>query len=734
MRRNSRIFLSGVLTLALLTGSLTTGQAADSYAAAKLKLSTKKITMKIGKTKKVSVKNAKKNKIKWNIKKKSIASIKKSGKYAVKVTGKKKGTTTLVCKVKVGKKWKTLSCKVTVQSVSQTSQGNTTNSQSGNTTTTPVPTSSVTVTATPTANQTKAPTQMPTETPTETPTVTPTATPTATPTVTATPSATVTATPSPTPFEPTELVNTGFENGTEDFKGRGSATVSCVAGGRTGKALSVTGRAATWNGASLDVSSKVAKGALYSFSAWVKQDEGSAKAIKLSAELKVSGDTTYPPIAQVSCESGGWTKIEGTYTVPDKFTTLQFYFEGPEGTYDFLLDDLVIIQETKGKEVIDPLSLPSLKDSYSGVFERIGNVLSYNTSWNNGIQLQEESTMKFVQKQFNSFTLENEMKPDNIYSNWGETISVSEAKNLGYVIPNSYKETIVPKLKFDTVDIVLEKAKQYNIQMRAHVLMWHQQTATKFFKINYDDSQGVVSKDVMDARLEMYIKSVMKHVMEKEKQLTGSAGTLVYCWDVTNEYIHRTKDPTSTSWMDVYGDMGLEPTYVKKAFVSAYEMLEQYNLQDKVTLFYNDYDEYECADDIVALVNYINSGEKAKICGGIGMQSHMDIDDPTLELYATTLDKFLATGLQVQVTELDIGMTEGKTAEEHAAYYKAIMSLIREKHEKRDKTINPRGVTGVTIWGLYDSLSWRSGSAPLLFGEGLDDPKPAFYSVLEAAK
>lgn len=730
MRRNSRIFLSGVLTLALLTGSLTTGQAADSYAAAKLKLSTKKITMKIGKTKKVSVKNAKKNKIKWNIKKKSIASFKKSGKYAVKVTGKKKGTTTLVCKVKAGKKWKTLSCKVTVQSVSQTSQGNTTNSQSGNTITTPVPTSSVTVTATPTANQTKAPTQMPTETPTETPTVTPTATPT----VTATPSATVTATPSPTPFEPTELVNTGFENGTEDFKGRGSATVSCVAGGRTGKALSVTGRAATWNGASLDVSSKVAKGALYSFSAWVKQDEGSAKAIKLSAELKVSGDTTYPPIAQVSCESGGWTKIEGTYTVPDKFTTLQFYFEGPEGTYDFLLDDLVIIQETKGKEVIDPLSLPSLKDSYSGVFERIGNVLSYNTSWNNGTQLQEESTMKFVQKQFNSFTLENEMKPDNIYSNWGETISVSEAKNLGYVIPNSYKETIVPKLKFDTVDIVLEKAKQYNIQMRAHVLMWHQQTATKFFKINYDDSQGVVSKDVMDARLEMYIKSVMKHVMEKEKQLTGSAGTLVYCWDVTNEYIHRTKDPTSTSWMDVYGDMGLEPTYVKKAFVSAYEMLEQYNLQDKVTLFYNDYDEYECADDIVALVNYINSGEKAKICGGIGMQSHMDIDDPTLELYATTLDKFLATGLQVQVTELDIGMTEGKTAEEHAAYYKAIMSLIREKHEKRDKTINPRGVTGVTIWGLYDSLSWRSGSAPLLFGEGLDDPKPAFYSVLEAAK
>ena len=35
--------------------------------------------------------------------KESIASYKKSGKYAVKLTAKKKGTTTLTCKVKNGK-------------------------------------------------------------------------------------------------------------------------------------------------------------------------------------------------------------------------------------------------------------------------------------------------------------------------------------------------------------------------------------------------------------------------------------------------------------------------------------------------------------------------------------------------------------------------------------------------------------------------------------------------------
>lgn len=742
MRRNSRILMSGFLTLSLVTSSLVTGQPSDSIAAGKKKLSAKKITLQVGKSKKVSVKNAKKKKIKWSIKKKSIASLKKSGKYAVKVKGKKKGSTTLLCKVKVGKKWKTLKCKVTVKAQSQ---NNNSTGQGGNTGTssTPTPTNTAhqkatasptdtagqTATATPTGNTDVTPT--PTDT-VSTPSPTPTATPTATPTPTAT--STPTPTPSPTPFVPTEFINTGFESDTEGFGGRGAATVSVVSGGRTGNALSVTGRTSTWNGASIDVSDLVAKEATYTFSAWVKQEEGSAKAIKLSAELNVSGETSYPAIAQVSAESGVWTKVEGTYTTPSKFTKLQFYFEGPDGNYDFLVDDLVIIQETQGKEVINPLNLPSLKDSYSGIFERMGNILNYNTSWNNGTQLQEDGTMKYAQKQFNSFTLENEMKPDNIFSNWSGTINVSEAKNLGYVIPSNYTETTVAKLNFDSIDRILEKAKQYNIQMRAHVLMWHQQTAPKFFKVDYDDSKSAVSKEVMDARLEFYVRTVMKHVMEKEKELTGSAGTLVYCWDVTNEYIHRDNDPTSTSWMDIYGDMALQPSYVKKGFEFAYDMLKQYGLQDKVTLFYNDYDEYNCADDIVSLVNYINSGEEAKICGGIGMQSHMDLEAPTLELYGETLDKFLNTGLQVQVTELDIGLTDGKTVEDQAVRYKEIMSLLREKHENRNKTVNPRGITGVTIWGLYDTLSWRKQNSPLLFGEGIDDPKPAFYSVLEAAK
>ena len=148
-------------------------------------------------------------------------------------------------------------------------------------------------------------------------------------------------------------------------------------------------------------------------------------------------------------------------------------------------------------------------------------------------------------------------------------------------------------------------------------------------------------------------------------------------------------------------------------------------------MFYNDYDEYNCADKIVELVNYINSDKK--VCGGIGMQSHLTgPENPTIDLYAETLDKFLATGLEVQVTELDAEV-ESNDLEDQAAYMKSIMETIVTKQLNRDKTVNPKGITGVTIWGLYDTCSWRK-NIPLLFASGINDPKPSFYAFLEAAK
>lgn len=738
-KKQAKVF-AGLLSMSLAVSLMTPLQGVSGQAARrKIALSKKSVTMTVGQKKTIRIKNAKGKRIKWSIKKKSIASYKKSGKYAVKLTAKKKGTTTLTCKVKNGK-WKSYRCKVKVKKATLVRTPVATNDVV-KTTEKPSSTAVVTMpsvpTQTPTDGQDKP--QEPEKTPTATPIATPTAKPTATPTVTptVTPTAKPTATPTATPageFAEKTYLSTGFEDGTDGFTGRGAAKVAVASGGRSGNCLSVTGRTSTWNGAELNVTDSIVKGATYSISVWVKQTTGSDQKVKLSANLTVSGQSSYPAIKdETTLKSGVWTKIEGTYEVPESFSKLTFYVEGPSGNFDFLVDDLTITQTTAGKEPFNPEGLTSIKDTYSGIFERVGNVLSYNTSWNNGYQMQSDDTMKFVKHHFNSYTLENELKPEQVLSNWSGTISVSEAKNLGYVIPDGYTESTVAKLNFDSVDKILEIANSYGIQMRGHVMQWHQQTSPRFFHEGYDANNDIVTKAVMDKRIEFYIRTVMKHVMDKEKSLTGKAGSLVYCWDITNEYTHRTNRPSDTTWMDVYGDMGLKPTYVKKAYEVAYDELKQYGLQKDITLFYNDYNEYDVADEIVELINYINEGEEAKICGGIGMQSHITVNYPSLEKYGTAVDKFLATGLQVQVTELDIGIEDGQTEEDLANHYSDIMKLLISKQENRDKSVNARGITGVTVWGLYDAISWRKPTSCLLFGESLEDPKPAFYSFLEAA-
>lgn len=386
----------------------------------------------------------------------------------------------------------------------------------------------------------------------------------------------------------------------------------------------------------------------------------------------------------------------------------------------------------------------SILGKYGEIFPYLGNCLN---SW----QLQDTETMSHVKKHYNSFTLENEMKPNSLLGFWATPISKKQAKEKGYILPNTYTETYVPQLNFEQLDKSLETAYNNGLKMRGHTLLWHSQTPQWFFVKDYSNGSTVVSKEVMDARLEFYISTVMSHVMEKEIELTGEAGSIVYAWDVVNEYLHHGYAGNITTWTSVYGEQNLKPAYVKKAYELAYGQLVNYGVQDKVTLFYNDYDTYFNADHLVKLVDYINEGEEADICGGIGMQTHLDVDRPTIDVYKKALDMFLNTGLEIQITELDVTINwdhksaydykdEGQTDEDQAAYVRDFMEMVINTQKNLDKAVNEKGITSLTIWGLYDSVSWRGGaqqkgnSRPTLFDTSINDPKPSFEEFLSAAE
>lgn len=89
---------------------------AESMAAKQPKMSKSRATVPVGKTITLSLKNAaKKAKITWGSKQKKIAKVVQSSKKKAKIRGVKAGKATITAKYKLGKKKKTLTCKVTVQ-------------------------------------------------------------------------------------------------------------------------------------------------------------------------------------------------------------------------------------------------------------------------------------------------------------------------------------------------------------------------------------------------------------------------------------------------------------------------------------------------------------------------------------------------------------------------------------------------------------------------------------------
>lgn len=346
----------------------------------------------------------------------------------------------------------------------------------------------------------------------------------------------------------------------------------------------------------------------------------------------------------------------------------------------------------------------NLLNTYGAKYGRSGTCV-------NLYQLQNPSTLNTIKQRYNSITLENEMKPDAMLGNSPTLISVAEAKSLGYYIPSNYTEATVPKINFGTMDKVLKIAYDNGLGVRGHTLVWHGQTPSWLFRTGYNGGAGYVNQSVMNARMEFYIKTVMNHAYNSQY------GSVVYAWDVVNEYLHS---PANSDWLKIYGNVSTSPQFVKDAFRYASETLSYYKLTDKVSLFYNDFNEYMEADNIVKMINFINA--EKKICNGVGGQAHLESTFPSASYFKQSYSKFVNAGFEIQITEFDAG---AKSEQEQATYVYDVMKSVNELKKAGGK------ITGFTWWGLSDDVSWRRDKNPLLHSN-LNTPKASYYRTLDA--
>ncbi|WP_207640572.1 glycoside hydrolase family 11 protein, partial [Ruminococcus albus] len=140
------------------------------------------------------------------------------------------------------------------------------------------------------------------------------------------------------------LYSATFENGTNYWSGRGSASVASSSSKayEGSKSLYVSGRTDNWNGGEVEVNTSTFKpGNSYSFSAMVNPAESTT--VQLSMQYDQNGTTKYTQIAEGSCTAGKWTKLENTnFTIPSGASNVKMYVEAPDSLCDIYVDRAII--------------------------------------------------------------------------------------------------------------------------------------------------------------------------------------------------------------------------------------------------------------------------------------------------------------------------------------------------------------------------------------------------------
>ena len=427
--------------------------------------------------------------------------------------------------------------------------------------------------------------------------------------------------------------------------------------------------------------------------------------------------------------SDTWQKVSGTMVIAETqnpTTESGISFTGTPGiTFD--IDNLQIAEMRIPK--VD-MTIPDLHEEV----QKTGNGVEYMGVALPVSSLDNENTMKLVEKHFNSVTCENEMKPESILGS-GEP-GVKKLEDL--------------KLNFESADKVAQHFWDYNeknpskpIKMRGHVFVWHSQTPTWWFREDFKSDGAYVSKEEMNKRIDWYIKTVGEHFDDK---FPG----LIYAWDVVNEQASDAGGiRMGTDWAAIYGG---STEYILRAFEAA----DQYLAKDTI-LFYNDYNDCDPvkAATICGFLKEIRGVLKEGRKLGAGMQGHHDMLTPTYETIETATRKYAEIADVVHITELDIKSSvgfDGKDLEteftKEGHRYKDIYEIVRKinaEHKSDPKSLKGY-VQNITIWGTHDPVSWLKtsnsvgGSAdgktpqyPLLFDDYYG-AKPAYWAFVDASQ
>ena len=241
---------------------------------------------------------------------------------------------------------------------------------------------------------------------------------------------------------------------------------------------------------------------------------------------------------------------------------------------------------------------------------------------------------------------------------------------------------------YSSADQIVNRALARNQRVRGHALAWHQQQPGWAQNLS-----GTALRNAM-----------VNHVTQVATHYQGK----IYAWDVVNE-----------AFADGGGggrrDSSLQRTgnaWIEVAFRAARAA------DPGAKLCYNDYNtdgQNAKSNAVYAMVQDFKSRGVPIDC--VGFQSHFNSASPVPSDYQANLQRFANLGVDVQITELDIEGSGTTQADNYRRVVQACLAVTR--------------CTGITVWGIRDSDSWRASGTPLLF-DGNGNKKAAYTSTLAA--
>lgn len=266
------------------------------------------------------------------------------------------------------------------------------------------------------------------------------------------------------------------------------------------------------------------------------------------------------------------------------------------------------------------------------------------------------------------------------------------------------------RFRFDRPDAIADFARRNGMRLYGTTLVWYAQAMPAFLKL---EGQG-----------KPFANAYRNYILAVAGRYRGLASG----WDVVNE-------PVDDNGVDLRPSLWTRNLGVDEHMVMAFHHAKE--ADPDAVLFINEYHLENNPTKRATFMRLVERLLKAGApIGGIGTQSHLDLDVSRPGMGRAALRDLASFGLPIHVSELDVSLGEKPNLARLPDLLNRQADLTRELAQAY-MDLPPAQRFAFTVWGVRDSDSWlrgQNGQRPWDQPLPLDPagrPKPMFQALAE---